>query len=185
MSLFTKTAAKEQGFTLVESLIAISILMLAIAGPLVAVSNAISQSGYARDQVTAFYLAQDAVEYLRNLRDTNVLGQQEWDATMKSYFDTDFALDTTQNDPTNAFLTCAGGCANVHPMYYDVPTGEYIYQQTNQNQQLPSIYTRTIHLTQVSAKEIAIQVTISWQPAILTTPKTFTIQEDITNWVQL
>ena len=62
-----------RGFTLIETFVAISIIMVAIVGPLLIVSRALSSSYYARDQIIAFYLAQDAVEFIRNKRDENKL----------------------------------------------------------------------------------------------------------------
>ena len=60
-----------QGFTLVETLIAISILVLAVTGAFAAAHNGMMSSLYSKDQVTAFYLAQEAIEQIRNLRDQN------------------------------------------------------------------------------------------------------------------
>lgn len=62
---------KNRGFTLLETIVAIAILSLAITGPMIISEKGIDTSIYARDQVTAFYLAQEAVEYIRNIRDTN------------------------------------------------------------------------------------------------------------------
>jgi prepilin-type N-terminal cleavage/methylation domain-containing protein len=64
---------RKAGFTLVETLIAISILIISISGPLVIISQALKSSYYARDEITAFYLAQEAVEFIRNQRDINGL----------------------------------------------------------------------------------------------------------------
>ncbi len=61
------------GFTLVETLVAISILMLSVTGPLYYASESLKAATYARDQITAFYLAQDAFEQIRKIRDDNVL----------------------------------------------------------------------------------------------------------------
>jgi len=61
----------EKGFTLIETLVAITVLMLAVTGPLVISQKGLSAAGYAKDQMTAYYLAQDAMEYVRNVRDTN------------------------------------------------------------------------------------------------------------------
>jgi len=59
------------GFTLVETLVAISILMLSVSGPLYYASESLKAAIYARDQITAFYLAQDAFEQIRKIRDNN------------------------------------------------------------------------------------------------------------------
>jgi type II secretory pathway pseudopilin PulG len=62
------------GFTLVETLVAISILMLSVTGPLYYASESLKAATYAKDQITAFYLAQDAFEQIRKIRDDNVYG---------------------------------------------------------------------------------------------------------------
>ncbi|MDD4989024.1 MAG: prepilin-type N-terminal cleavage/methylation domain-containing protein [Candidatus Pacebacteria bacterium] len=62
-----------RGFTLIETLVAISILMIAVIIPLSIVAGALQSSYYARDQITAAYLAQDAIEYIRSLRDGNAI----------------------------------------------------------------------------------------------------------------
>jgi len=62
------------GFTLVETLVAISILMLAVTGPLYYATESLKAATYAKDQITAFYLAQDAFEQIRKIRDDNIYG---------------------------------------------------------------------------------------------------------------
>src|ERR1035437_9310157 len=63
------------GFTLVETLVAIAILMIAIAGPLTVAEKGLSASIYARDQLMASYLAQDAMESIKNVVDSNELAK--------------------------------------------------------------------------------------------------------------
>jgi len=60
---------KQKGFTLVETLIAISILMIAIASPINLAQKALSSAVLSRDQMTASFLAQDGLEAVKNLRD--------------------------------------------------------------------------------------------------------------------
>ncbi len=61
--------AKKTGFTLIESLVAISILIVAVLGPMGMLSEAISNSSYIKNQVTATYLAQEGLEFVINKRD--------------------------------------------------------------------------------------------------------------------
>ena len=62
-----------RGFTLIETLIAITILLLAITAPLQIASQALFSAFYAREQITAYYLAAEVIEYIKNSRDTTFL----------------------------------------------------------------------------------------------------------------
>lgn len=66
-----KFTPSNKAFTLVETLVAISILMLSVTGPLYFATESLKAATYARDQITAFYLAQDAFEQIRKIRDDN------------------------------------------------------------------------------------------------------------------
>lgn len=61
----------KRGFTIIESLVAISLLVISIAGPLSLAARGIGYSNYARDEITAFYLANEALDTIRYIRDTN------------------------------------------------------------------------------------------------------------------
>lgn len=76
-----------KGFTLIETLVAVTVLMLAIAGPLTTASRALVAAQVAHDQITTSYLAQEGVEYVRAIRDNAYLGAYDtgdasgaWDA---------------------------------------------------------------------------------------------------------
>lgn len=71
--ILNKKINKQKGFTLMESMVAIFILMLAITGPMVFAQNGLRAAFLSRDQITAFFLAQDAIEYVKNVRDGNVI----------------------------------------------------------------------------------------------------------------
>lgn len=64
---------KNKGFTLVETLVAIAILSISILGTFTAVQKGLQSSSFSKDQITAFYLVQEAMEYIRNVRDKNAL----------------------------------------------------------------------------------------------------------------
>lgn len=59
----------KNGFTLVEALVAISILMIAIASPMTLAQKGLSTATQSKDQMIAAFLAQDAIEAVKNIRD--------------------------------------------------------------------------------------------------------------------
>jgi type II secretory pathway pseudopilin PulG len=84
---FTRTLSKRKcgGFTLIETLVAVSIFTLSIIALLVVLTQGIADNNYAKRKVIAGYLAQEGIEYMRNMRDTFVLfdptdSQTGWNA---------------------------------------------------------------------------------------------------------
>lgn len=69
---------KRKGFTVVEALVAIGILVLAISGGFAAISLSLNRSNLSKEQVTAFYLAQEAMELFRSRRDSNSMQGLNW-----------------------------------------------------------------------------------------------------------
>ena len=71
------------GFTLVETLVAIAIFSISITALLSVLGKGILDASYAKDKVVATYLAEEGIEYMKNIRDTYVLygphAQTGWD----------------------------------------------------------------------------------------------------------
>jgi prepilin-type N-terminal cleavage/methylation domain-containing protein len=65
--------ASQSGFTLVETLVAITILLIIIVGPMTIVSKTTSSTGYSSEQVQAFFLAQEGAEIVQKVRDDLLL----------------------------------------------------------------------------------------------------------------
>ncbi|HTK33374.1 MAG TPA: prepilin-type N-terminal cleavage/methylation domain-containing protein [Candidatus Paceibacterota bacterium] len=65
------TQHTQKGFTLVETLVAIAILMVAIAGPLTVANKALTAALGSRNAMIATYLAQDGMESIKNIKDNN------------------------------------------------------------------------------------------------------------------
>lgn len=69
---------KNNGFSLLETIVAISILMITIVGPLSLASKGIVFADYVKDEITGFYLAQESVEAIKNIIDTNKKNNIDW-----------------------------------------------------------------------------------------------------------
>jgi prepilin-type N-terminal cleavage/methylation domain-containing protein len=169
------------GFTLVETMVAISILTVAIIAPMALTTQSLSSAYYARDQITAFHLAQEAIESVRYARDSNILKNAL--GTPGGILDglppsgTPFTIDTTNN---NQMTQCTGACP---PLRKNV--GLYGY-----NSGSPTQFVRTVVATVVPGSnydgtnydEINILVTVSWTTGSFKS-RSFTISENLFKWV--
>ncbi|MFA6190363.1 MAG: prepilin-type N-terminal cleavage/methylation domain-containing protein [Candidatus Staskawiczbacteria bacterium] len=72
---------KQKGFTIIELAISIFILSIAVIGIFNALSIVIILTSDASDRLTATYLAQEGMEIVRNIRDTNWLNMDSADAS--------------------------------------------------------------------------------------------------------
>lgn len=69
----------QKGFTLLELTVAIFVIMVGIIGALSALQRATSATFVSSSKLTAAYLAQEGIEIVRNLRDTNWIADLSWD----------------------------------------------------------------------------------------------------------
>ena len=173
---------KNKGFTLVEAMVAISVLSLAVTGPLLIAQKGLASAIYAKDQITAFYLAQEAVEYIRNVRDTNRITASSWlnglSACMSSGANEKCTIDARKTDFTasGAVTSCPSGTCPA--ISFDSSTGLYGYGIGNTTK-----FTRSISIdNRASAKEALITVTVSWSTDLFSSPRTFTVEETIFNF---
>jgi len=79
MKNFIRKNNKTKAFTLIEALVAISILMIAIASPMTLAQKGLSTAVLSKDQMIASFLAQDAIEAVRNIRDQIAVSQTSGD----------------------------------------------------------------------------------------------------------
>ena len=166
------------GFTIVESLVAITILVLVITGAASAIQVGTSSYIFSKNQVIAFYLAQEGFEQIRNMRDENGLKNQNWLTGISAissdpcYFGNACIVDpVNSNVPTRC--SAPGSCPLLRQ---DVTTGLFGY-----NLAWPvTIFRREIILTQINADEISVVVTIDWSKGLVN--RQFKARENLLNW---
>lgn len=75
----------QSGFSLVETLVAITILLIVISGPLAISTSTARSTSFSSEQVEAFFLAQEGAELAQKIRDDLLLAafltdpQDGWD----------------------------------------------------------------------------------------------------------
>lgn len=180
----------DRGFTLLETLVAIAVLVLAITATFTAAQSGLSSSIEARDQIKAFYLAQEGIEMVRNLRDQNSLQRvgapsTSWLTGLAAqvsdpcYFGKSCMVDATK-DPLTAFTTCSSpsNCDNIRE---DLTSNSSTYGMYGYNPGWSQTnFNREIDLSQGTSTEVLVSVTMKWTRALLT--RTFKVSEIIRDW---
>jgi Tfp pilus assembly protein PilV len=69
----TTSPQATRAFTLVETLVAVSVLLLVVVGPLTITARTAKSSSFASEQVVAHFLAQEGLELAQRARDTAAL----------------------------------------------------------------------------------------------------------------
>ena len=172
-SLFGKISVKSgKGFTLIETFVATSVLLVSLVGPLSIAAQSLRSAYYARDQVTAFYLAQEAIEYVRAKRDQNYIAGGSWltglDACTNAVCTIDFKNFT--------HAVCGGGVCSQLLLS---PTDQIFITQTGK----ASFFNRSLTIIPVAGTtdEVTLQVTVSWVSAGIS--RSFLLKENIFNWL--
>lgn len=184
------------GFTLIETMIAVTILTFAVAGPMFTASRAIIAVQNARDQLTASYLAQEGIEYVRWMRDNEYLSAYQaggadvsgtaWNAFLNGAGSASIAQCRTTTctlDPARimgtgsgfSLLPCSG--ATCTPLY--LANGIYT-QQGGIAGATQTPYTRTIRAVDVTANDVRVVSTVSWNYHGI--PYNVTIADHLTPW---
>lgn len=181
-----KINKKSKGFTILESIVAIFVLSLSIAGVFSAVRQSLSQTTLAKEEVRAFYLAQEAVEIIRNQRDANRLETitngvtTPWLTGVSNtpsdpcYFGKICRIDVTKNGGSY-FHPCGYGWDSCSDMSQNSSNYVYAYSGT------PVKMKREVQIEQVSSDEIMITVRMSWKKGIV--PYEFKAKTHLYNWI--
>lgn len=184
---YTNLKNKNKGFTMVETLVAISILSISILGTFTAVQKGLATSFFARDQVTAFYLIQESMEFVRNIRDENGIaslnslssggsgihwlrGLSEL-ATDPCYFGKVCRIDS----PLKQVVTCSGGEGTCPFLNQNSSSGLFGYTAG----WTTTRFRREIRFQQVNSNEIIAIVSVSWTSGLFS--KTITVRQSLFN----
>lgn len=174
------------GFTLIETLIAILIFSIALTGLSTIASRGIAGTRGAANEITAQYLAQEGVEAVRHIRDSNYAsivsgrGAAGWlDHIIDGNHDCDAGEDCVVYydegvTPHMILENCGGPCP---PLLIDRSELLYGYDTSVGD---PTPFVRTIVVTDDYPDEIEVRSSVSWNEGRV--PHNVTATEVLTHW---
>jgi type II secretory pathway pseudopilin PulG len=180
------------GFTIIETLIGMVILLLSMSAPLLIAEKGLASAQVARQEINAFYLAQEAIEYLRNVRDTDALAKRNWLQGFNNCRGAEgCGVDPTAPQAGQRILRC--GPANDDCAVWQY-TAEHnpaactqsplcgLFGHRTSSGWTKTSFTRTALIAEVTdGVEARVQVTVSWNGGALGS-RTVTLSENLMNW---
>src|SRR3989344_2300086 len=164
------------GFTLIETMVAVTILTVAVVAPMSLTMRSLSSAYYARDQIAAFHLAQAAIEAVRSVRDGNILRN-----ALGNPIDLLNGISSVNGDPftidtrDNSMMLFSGVCP-------PLKTDGSLYGYGAGSGWATTRFTRSVRAQFVTGvDEVRVSVTISWRSGAFQA-RTFTISENLYRW---
>lgn len=170
-----------KGFTLLETLVAIFIMTIAFTALLSMMSTSMFSARYANNEITATYLAQEAIDYIRNDRDTTAFQGGNWVQFLNHYGSTlsstncfsardACTIEVAEPDPTIAVIPCLSMLRKCSvPLLYeeDTATSGRFYTYASSSTAVPTNFRRTVNMELGNIvngipEELDITVTIDW-----------------------
>jgi len=153
MSLYGPPAKYQlnRGFSLLETTIAIAIMVSAILGPMSISSQSIRSASVARNTIIASNLAQEGLELVRVYRHNNRIAEQLWTQGLE----TCLTANGCRIDASDLSVeACASACI---PLKFDDSLKLYNYSAGSD-----TIFSRKITILSINADEIKVVTVVRW-----------------------
>tara|TARA_B100002051_G_scaffold276779_1_gene327885 strand:+ start:2743 stop:3342 length:600 start_codon:yes stop_codon:yes gene_type:complete len=177
MKYYTST---QSGFSLVETLVAITILLVVIVGPMTISTSTARSTSFASEKVTAFFLAQEGAELVQKVRDDLILEafntgsapQGNWEifsgvipgSPVSTCYNADgcgIHLNTDADASINV-VSCASA-ANCR-LYLDDSSTRARFTHSSLGGNESTLYTRAITLTRSGSNDqVQVVSTVTWR----------------------
>lgn len=172
---FSVSSRSERGLTLLEVIIAVFILTIGIGGAFALITQVTKTSSLPNSRLVASYLAQEGVEIVRNIRDSNFLGISNGSGGNWDDFIVIPLCGTTEYEAiySSTSLDCFGDS------FLQIDgDNRYIYASG-----VPTLFKRKITITPdiVDPKKITVDVEVFWEEKGL--PASVTAATEMYDWL--
>jgi Tfp pilus assembly protein PilV len=165
---------RNKGFTIVEAMVAIFILTVSVSSMLGITASSAASARYANNEITANYLLQEAIDSIRNSRDTIAFqtkdGTGGWDKFLQRYgspldkcFSTGgcyLSMDIFKTEDTTTNSSDVSNCGTSCPyLKYDDTGGHLFYNYTGGD---TSEFKRTVNMKEITPDEVKVTATLEW-----------------------
>lgn len=170
------------GYSFIEVLVAIAILLVSIVGPLTIASTGLRNALFARDQNTAFFLAQEGIESIVYMRESAGLAN----------------LANGSVDTWSWFSALPAGCRTGEPCAVNVSTmtlsecdpvsecdlylhdtGTVRYRYDASGEATP--FRRSIYLSSIDSNTVLVRSVVEWQATAFASSQTVELETYLTN----
>jgi type II secretory pathway pseudopilin PulG len=136
---------KQKGYLLIESVVAITLLIVGFLGMLALLSNSIALNRVVNDQFIGNYLAMEGVEIIKNLIDGNIIQGKPWNENINNGdFEVSYASSQLEPDQRRRLL-------------FDLTNNKYNYQTGNQ-----TAFIRIVSIEFIDANEVKVNSVVKW-----------------------
>ncbi|MEK7650638.1 MAG: prepilin-type N-terminal cleavage/methylation domain-containing protein [Patescibacteria group bacterium] len=171
-------ANHSRGFTLVEALVAITILIIGVIGPLQIAARGIGDGIFAANQIAANYLAQEAMELVVNKR-YELARKYQYTELTGNFFQQDPGFQACLSGDSGTFCQVNPLTGDIDPncttggqltpndsckLRFNKANGNGLYElyDANSTNQIGTIFTRSIQMSEVSSEILKVTVTVTW-----------------------
>lgn len=194
--------AKHQAFTLVETLVAVSVLLLVVVGPLTITTRTTKSATFASEQVIAHFLAQEGLELAQKGRDEFLLAHYQapttvtnpwtrftqsgwfWGVCQATLNPGGCGLSLASNGQIATPVDCDAAANNCAVRLSTQPgTDRVIYRHGAANS-VATPYTRVIHFYDVGGTrdpQIRVVSTVTWRSGNLLAPQSVQLETYLFN----
>ncbi len=165
---------QSKGFSLVETLVALTLFSVCLAALMTITARGIGTVIAVKQEITARYLAQDALEGFRFLRDTLPLGSSLVDIDQTININSEFTLDTSNGTPS--IMGCAGN-SNCGQLYKDT---KGFFTHSPSGAIAITDFSRTVTFREIDAQYIEMEATVRWN--VRGVERSLTNYQILTSW---